>query len=290
MARRTGQANAVDPLHGGAVQVPRSRGAVSGLLLIALGAWGALVPLVGPAFGFGLSPDQSWHWTAARFWLQVLPGAVTLLGGVLLLLAANRITISLGAWLGVAGGAWFVVGTDLADLLGIGSPGTPMGHSKGLRALESLACFAGLGAAILFVSAAAVGRLSVRSVRDVRAAQRREAVAVAEQRREQAYQQARLREQDDTELAPGSSSGRGNTAPTPVTVTNLDALRQSPAPASGERTQTSGPLVQGRQAPPPNSQQYLDSQQYPAQPAPTRVSGSLDRGGSRGATQWRERR
>jgi hypothetical protein len=275
MARRARQVNAVDPLHGGAVQVPRSRGAVSGLLLIALGAWGALIPLIGPAFGFGLSPDTSWHWTTARFWLQLLPGTVTVLGGALLLLAANRITTSLGAWLGVAGGAWFVVGTDLADLFSIGSPGTPLGSGRALHALESLACFAGLGAAILFVSAAAVGRLSVRSVRDVRAAQRRE--AEAEQRRAAAYRQARPRGQDDAEVGLGTSA-RGNGDPTPVT--NIDALRETPATGNSQSSLPSSP-------------------QHPAQPGPGQYayprgpddgSGSADRGvGSRGATQWRER-
>ena len=30
------------------LQVPRSRGAVSGLLLVLLGLWGALIPRIGP--------------------------------------------------------------------------------------------------------------------------------------------------------------------------------------------------------------------------------------------------
>ena len=32
------------------LQVPRSRGAICGLLLVLLGVWGALIPLVGPYF------------------------------------------------------------------------------------------------------------------------------------------------------------------------------------------------------------------------------------------------
>jgi hypothetical protein len=284
MARRAKQTNAVDPLHGGAVHVPGSRGAVSGFLLIALGVWGAFVPLVGPAFGFGLSPDKSWHWTAARFWLQVLPGAVTVLGGLFLLLAANRITTSVGAWLGVAGGAWFIVGTDVADLLNIGSPGTPLGSSKGLRALESLACFDGLGAVILFVAAGALGRLSVRSVRDVRAAQRREAEAEAEQRRQLAYQDARQRQLEDPDRDAGQ--GERDTDPTPVTVTNIDALRNSSAPQLGRPAPGSSAPAQGGGPPPPPPSRYPS--QYPAQPGDD--SGSPDQSGSRGATEWREQR
>ena len=38
----------------GTLHMPRSRGAVSGLLLLILGAWGALVPFIGPYFHFRL--------------------------------------------------------------------------------------------------------------------------------------------------------------------------------------------------------------------------------------------
>ena len=61
---------------GGALHIPRSRGAASGLLVIVLGLWGALVPFIGPYFNFAFSPDQAWTWTAGRGWLEVLPGAV----------------------------------------------------------------------------------------------------------------------------------------------------------------------------------------------------------------------
>jgi hypothetical protein len=248
---------AVDPLHGGTVHIPRSRGAVSGFLLIALGVWGAFISLVGPVFNFGLSPDQAWHWAAARFWLEVLPGAVTVLGGVLLLIGANRITTSAGAWLGVAGGTWFIVGTDLADLLHIGSPGQPTASSTGLRTLEFLACFDGLGAIILFVSAAAIGRLSVRSVRDVRAAQRREAEADAEQRRQDAYLAARRRELEGTD-----DDGRDEREPVPVTIAN------TPIPTAMTTSEPPRPAV----APPlpaPPAQPAPPMAPPPAYPVPT---------------------
>jgi hypothetical protein len=192
MARKN-RRNQPDPLHGGTVHVPRTRGAVSGVLLVALGAWGALIPFIGPWFNFSFSPDQSWHWTAARAWLEVLPGIAVVVGGLMLLLSTNRITASFGGWLAVAGGAWFVVGDNLADLLHIGSPGTPLGSSKALRALEVLTFFDGLGALILILASLGLGRLSVRSVRDVRTAQRRQAQAEAqaeadaEKRRRDAY-------------------------------------------------------------------------------------------------------
>jgi apolipoprotein N-acyltransferase len=159
---------------GARMRVPRSRGAVSGLLLILLGAWGALVPLIGPYVHFGFTPDSAWHLSSGRFWLEILPGAVAALGGLLLLTAASRVTTSLGAWLGVAGGAWFVIGTQLASLLNLGGVGSPIATSKAGKAFQFLLLFDGLGALIIFVAATALGRLGVVSVRDVQAARRRE--------------------------------------------------------------------------------------------------------------------
>src|ERR1700712_140264 len=89
------------------MRLPRSRGAFSGLLLIVLGAWGALVPFIGPYFNFAYRSDDTWVWTSARFWLEVLPGGVVALGGLLLLTSVNRFSGSIGGWLAAAGGVWF---------------------------------------------------------------------------------------------------------------------------------------------------------------------------------------
>lgn len=151
----------------GRMWVPRSRGAVSGILLIVLGVWGALIPFVGPYFSFSFVPDEAWTWTSGRGWLEMLPGVVTVIGGILLLLSANRVVASLGAWLAVVGGAWFIVGPTLAPVLHLGEVGTPSATEPAMRAVQQLAFFEGLGAVILFLGAAAVGRLSLRSHRDV---------------------------------------------------------------------------------------------------------------------------
>ncbi|ALU73504.1 hypothetical protein H351_31260 (plasmid) [Rhodococcus erythropolis R138] len=156
----------------GRMWVPRSRGAVSGILLIVLGLWGALIPFVGPYFSFAFVPDQAWTWSSGRGWLEVLPGLVTVIGGILLLLSANRAVASLGAWLAVVGGAWFIVGPVLAPVLHLGEAGAPAATEPAMRAVQQLAFFEGLGAVILFLGAAAVGRLSLRSHRDVLRAQR----------------------------------------------------------------------------------------------------------------------
>ena len=152
---------------GGRMRIARSRGAASGFLLILLGVWGAMVPFVGPYFHFAFSPDQAWVWTDARGWLQVLPGVVAVLGGLLLLTSRNRATAMLGAWLTVAAGAWFVVGRAVAGPLGLGDVGTPVAATDTKRVWLELSYFYGLGALVVFLGALAVGRLSVRSVRDV---------------------------------------------------------------------------------------------------------------------------
>jgi len=56
------------------MRVPRTRGAGSGLMLILLGAWGALIPFVGPYFHFAYTPDAAWTWTWGRFFLEIVPG------------------------------------------------------------------------------------------------------------------------------------------------------------------------------------------------------------------------
>jgi hypothetical protein len=166
---------------GGRLQMPRSRGAASGFLLILLGVWGALIPFVGPYFDYAFTPDEAWIWTTARGWLEVLPGAATVLGGLLLLGSRNRATAMLGSWITVIAGAWFVVGRALAGPLGIGDAGTPVAATETMRVWLELTYFYGLGALIIFLGAVALGRLSVRSVRDVEFARRPVAGAVQPQ-------------------------------------------------------------------------------------------------------------
>ena len=159
----------------------RSRGAMSGFLLILLGVWGALIPFVGPYFDFAFTPDQAWAWTDARGWLEVLPGAATAVGGLLLLVSGNRATAMLGGWLSVIGGAWFIVGRASAGLLGIGDAGSPVAVTETKSVVLELAYFYGLGALIVFLGAVALGRISVRSVRDVEFVDSPMATAVAPQ-------------------------------------------------------------------------------------------------------------
>jgi hypothetical protein len=145
--------------------IPRSRGAVTGLLLIILGVWGALIPFIGPNFDFAYTPGQAW--TAARGWLEVLPGAATAVGGLLLIATKSRAGGMLGGWLAAAGGAWFVVGRTFAPIFGLGSVGDPVGATDRKRAALEVAYFSGLGVLIAFLAGAVLARLAVVLARDV---------------------------------------------------------------------------------------------------------------------------
>jgi len=184
---------------GGRLGMSRSRGAMSGFLLILLGAWGALIPFVGPYFDFAFTPDQPWAWTMGRGWLEVLPGIVTAAGGLLLLVSGNRATAMLGGWLAVVGGAWFVVGRAFAGPLAIGDAGAPVAATETKSVALELAYFYGLGALIIFFGAMALGRVSVRSVRDVEFVDRPMATTVEHQP---------APSEEVTEIQPTSATGR----------------------------------------------------------------------------------
>ena len=145
----------------GMLQMRRSRGAVSGFLLILLGLWGALIPFIGPYFHFAYTPDTAWHYSTARLWLEVLPGAAVFLGGFLLLIAKTRHTALFGALLAAAAGAWFVLGTTLSPLWNNHVPmgGSPASPHVYTRIMEEIGFFYALGVVIVFIAAAAFGRI-----------------------------------------------------------------------------------------------------------------------------------
>jgi hypothetical protein len=156
----------------GMSEIPRSRGAFSGVMLILLGAWGGLIPFVGPYFHYAYTPpNTAWHFTLVRLWLEVLPGAAVVLGGVLVTLSASRLIAGGGAILAALGGGWFVVGREVNRLWPhLGVPGAPAGISVTRRVLEELGFFTGLGVVIVFFAALALGRCSVAVFQDAGAA------------------------------------------------------------------------------------------------------------------------
>jgi hypothetical protein len=145
-----------------------NRGRVCGILLMLLGAWGALVPFVGPYFGYAYTPDKAWAYTSGKLWLSVLPGAAAFLGG-LLVVFSDRVAPT-GAFLAVAGGIWFVIGQPVVALAKPGgsiSPGSPvishgaMFSAPTMRFLEALGFYYGTGVVILFFAALSLGEVLV---------------------------------------------------------------------------------------------------------------------------------
>lgn len=150
-------------------RVPRTRGVASGFLVLVLGAWGALVPFIGPHFGYAYTPNATWVWTTGRLWLEVVPGAVAVLGGLVLMGSASRAAGLWAGWLTALAGAWFAVGPIVSRLwTADGQPqtGAPVGTSTLQSVVEQIGFFTGLGVVIVFLAAAALGRFSVVGVRD----------------------------------------------------------------------------------------------------------------------------
>lgn len=139
--------------------IRKSRSIAMGVLLILLGVWGGLAPFVGPYFHYAYTPDTPWHYTHARLWLEVLPAAVAVLGGLLVLVSPGRLLAASGAILGVLAGGWFVVGTVVNAIWHrLGTPGVPVGTSPTRIVLERLGLFTGLGVVIVLCAAVALGR------------------------------------------------------------------------------------------------------------------------------------
>jgi hypothetical protein len=157
----------------GMLKVSRSRGALSGVLLVLLGIWGGLIPLVGPYVHYAYTPDHAWRMTSGRLWLEILPAAGAFLGGLVLLASKLRPMALLGASLAAASGAWFAVGSALAPIWTNALPaqGVPVGGHIA-RAMEEIGFFTGLGVVIVCIASVALGRLSLVSIRDASVAER----------------------------------------------------------------------------------------------------------------------
>jgi hypothetical protein len=161
----------------GVARIPRRRGGLCGLLLILLGAWGGLIPFVGPYFKYAYSPDKTWFYSSGRLYLSILPAAAAVLGGLLIAATRSRAVGTFGGLLAAVGGAWFLVGAPVVDIVlkktSI-TPGTPVPHGTTAAGttsvwmfLETVGFFVGVGILIIFFGAIAVGRFSMLSHRDV---------------------------------------------------------------------------------------------------------------------------
>jgi hypothetical protein len=214
----------------GMLRVPRSRGALSGALLVLLGLWGGLVAFVGPYFHFAYTPGIAWTYTSGRLWLEILPGIATVLGGLILLISRVRPVAMFGAWLAAVAGAWFAAGRVLSpawNAHGTVALGAPIGGTLH-RALVELTYFTGLGVIIVFLAALSIGRLTVIGVRDARFSERAaeaEAEPAAPATDPVVYERPageqatdRLPERGRTEVVRDAETPAGDETVTPTTV------------------------------------------------------------------------
>lgn len=212
----------------GMLRVPRSRGVLSGVLLVLLGLWGGLVPFVGPYVDFAYTPNDTWVWSADRFWLNVLPAIAVGLGGLIVLASANRAVAVFGAWMATLGGAWFIVGPTVSVLwkaAGVSATGAPIG-AETRQVAEQLAFFTGVGALALFFAALALGRFTVVGVREAR------------------YAEARYGEPTVAEPATVGAAETSTTQPMHRATAPADAGSSVPGPAPA-------PAARGRYSRPP---------------------------------------
>jgi hypothetical protein len=188
-----------------------------GLLILALGLWGGLVPFVGHYFHFALGPDKSWTWTSGRFYLSVLPGVVAAVGGLMLIGSGPRSSARLGALLALAAGAWFAIGPQVSLLWNVAGAQGPAHGSKVVRVLEMLTYHTALGVAITALAAYALPRFPKRAL----------AAEAGEVRAAVAAEHAAPRG------AQPAATYQGSVADEPV-ATRRDAVADEPAPTRRE--------------------------------------------------------
>jgi hypothetical protein len=128
-----------------------------GLLIALLGGWVIAAALVGPLFDFGFFNDDSWNFSTKQWELQLIPGIVAVVGGLLLMTPSSG-SGSFGALLGFLAGAWLIVGPVVYPLWSSGEVHTF--GTEGMKTLRWVGHFLGPGGLILYFSGYAHGLFS----------------------------------------------------------------------------------------------------------------------------------
>ncbi|HEX4864524.1 MAG TPA: hypothetical protein VFV02_10650, partial [Acidimicrobiales bacterium] len=116
--RRFGRNRSMETLPAAGVRAwARPLGAAGvGLWTLLLAAWGGISVFVGPLFGYRPTSTNAWDWTMQNWLLHLVPGAVGVFAGLVMLAtigargAGRRSGLGLASLLTVAAGAWFVIG------------------------------------------------------------------------------------------------------------------------------------------------------------------------------------
>jgi hypothetical protein len=145
----------------GSMRIRRTHGILGGFLVALLGIWGGIIPFVGPYFSYAYTPDKAWSYSTGRLWLEILPGAAALLGGLLMMASQSRHVALFGSFLAILSGAWFALGNVFAPLWTTANPaGVPASTGTMMRALEQTGFFTGLGVVIVLIAAVVAGRVT----------------------------------------------------------------------------------------------------------------------------------
>ncbi|MHB1535583.1 MAG: hypothetical protein ACYC1D_13435, partial [Acidimicrobiales bacterium] len=89
------------------------------MFTLLVGAWGAIIAFIGPLIGYRADGSHSWTWTTNHWLLHLVPGAVAVVAGLMILSraggrrATTRSPFGLAGLLAVVAGAWFVIGPAL---------------------------------------------------------------------------------------------------------------------------------------------------------------------------------
>lgn len=123
---------------------------IAAVLIVILGAFGIIIPFVGPLFDFGMGPESAWVLTTSRLVRHVIPGVAVILGGLMLF---SRATRGLGVALAVVGGAWITVAPVVLGQISEEPPAL-------INMLLPLVYHYGTGLLITALAAFALGRMS----------------------------------------------------------------------------------------------------------------------------------
>jgi hypothetical protein len=86
-------------------------------VLVLISTWGAIIPFVGPIFGYSADGAGSWHWSLTHSVLALIPGVIGMLVGLSVLagirgvsVGRGRLSLTAAGVIALVCGAWFVIG------------------------------------------------------------------------------------------------------------------------------------------------------------------------------------